>query len=48
VRTLDYGLRWDRQAGYEEQDRRSMFSPDVANPAAGDPQRHVYEGGGRA
>ena len=24
--TLDYGVRWDRQAyGYEEQDRRSMF-----------------------
>jgi hypothetical protein len=34
--TIDYGIRWDRQAyGYEEQDRRSMFSPDVANPAAG-------------
>jgi hypothetical protein len=34
--TLDYGLRWDKQAyGYEQEDRRSMFSPDVANPAAG-------------
>ena len=28
--TIDYGLRWDRQAyGYEEHDRRSMFSPDM-------------------
>ena len=34
--TIDYGLRWDRQAyGYEDQDRRSMFSPDTPNPAAG-------------
>ncbi len=46
--TLDYGLRWDRQAyGYEEQDRRSMFSPDVANPAAGGLLgATIYEGDG--
>ncbi len=46
--TLDYGLRWDRQAyGYEEQDRRSMFSPDVANPAAGGLLgATIYEGNG--
>ena len=46
--TLDYGLRWDRQAyGYEEQDRRSMFSPDVANPAAGGLLgATIYEGEG--
>ncbi len=46
--TIDYGLRWDRQAyGYEEQDRRSMFSPDVANPAAGGlPGATIYEGDG--
>ena len=46
--TLDYGLRWDRQAyGYEEQDRRSMFSPDTANPAAGGMLgATIYEGEG--
>ena len=46
--TIDYGLRWDRQAyGYEEQDRRSMFSPDVANPAAGGLLgATIYEGDG--
>jgi hypothetical protein len=34
--TLDYGLRWDYQAfPYEENDLRSMFDPNVANPAAG-------------
>ena len=46
--TLDYGLRWDRQAyGYEEQDRRSMFSPDVPNPAAGGLLgATIYEGEG--
>jgi hypothetical protein len=46
--TLDYGLRWDRQAyGYEEQDRRSMFAPEVANPAAGGlPGATIYEGDG--
>jgi hypothetical protein len=46
--TIDYGLRWDRQAyGYEEQDRRSMFSPDVANPAAGGLLgATIYEGTG--
>ena len=38
--TLDYGLRWDRQAyGYEEQDRRSMFSPDVAESCGRRPAR---------
>jgi hypothetical protein len=46
--TLDYGLRYDRQAyGYEQDDRRSMFSPDVANPAAGGlPGATIYEGDG--
>ena len=46
--TLDYGLRWDRQAyGYEQDDRRSMFSPDVPNPAAGGlPGATIYEGDG--
>ena len=46
--TLDYGLRWDRQAyGYEEQDRRSMFSPDVPNPSAGGLLgATIYEGDG--
>jgi hypothetical protein len=46
--TIDYGIRWDRQAyGYEEQDRRSMFSPDVANPAAGGLLgATIYEGTG--
>ncbi len=46
--TIDYGIRWDRQAyGYEEQDRRSMFSPDVANPAAGGLLgATIYEGDG--
>jgi hypothetical protein len=34
--TLDYGLRWDYQGfPYEEQDRRSMFDPNLANPSAG-------------
>jgi hypothetical protein len=46
--TIDYGLRWDRQAyGFEEEDRRSMFSPDVPNPAAGGlPGATIYEGNG--
>ena len=46
--TIDYGIRWDRQAyGYEEDDRRSMFSPDVANPAAGGLLgATIYEGTG--
>jgi hypothetical protein len=46
--TLDYGLRYDRQAyGYEQDDRRSMFSPDVPNPAAGGlPGATIYEGDG--
>ena len=46
--TIDYGLRWDRQAyGFEEGDRRSMFSPDVANPAAGGLLgATIYEGDG--
>ncbi len=46
--TIDYGLRWDRQAyGYEDQDRRSMFSPDVPNPAAGGLLgATIYEGDG--
>ena len=46
--TIDYGLRWDRQAyGYEEHDRRSMFSPDVPNPAAGGLLgATIYEGDG--
>jgi carboxypeptidase family protein len=46
--TLDYGVRWDRQAyGYEQDDRRSMFSPDVANPAAGGLLgATIYEGDG--
>jgi hypothetical protein len=46
--TIDYGLRWDRQAfGYEEDDRRSMFSPDTPNPAAGGRLgATIYEGNG--
>ncbi|HTG89795.1 MAG TPA: carboxypeptidase regulatory-like domain-containing protein [Vicinamibacterales bacterium] len=46
--TLDYGLRYDRQAyGYEQDDRRSMFSPDVPNPAAGGLLgATIYEGEG--
>ena len=46
--TIDYGLRWDRQAyGYEQDDRRSMFSPDVPNPAAGGLLgATIYEGDG--
>jgi hypothetical protein len=46
--TLDYGLRWDRQAyGYEQHDRRSMFSPDTPNPAAGGLLgATIYEGEG--
>ena len=46
--TIDYGLRWDRQAyGYEQNDRRSMFSPDVPNPAAGGLLgATIYEGDG--
>ena len=46
--TIDYGLRWDRQAfGYEEHDRRSMFSPDTPNPAAGGLLgATIYEGDG--
>ena len=46
--TIDYGLRWDRQAyGYEQDDRRSMFSPHVANPAAGGLLgATIYEGDG--
>jgi hypothetical protein len=46
--TIDYGLRWDRQAyGYEEKDRRSMFAPDVPNPAAGGLLgATIYEGTG--
>lgn len=46
--TLDIGLRWDRQGyGYEQDDRRSMFSPDVANPAAGGLLgATIYEGEG--
>ena len=46
--TIDYGFRWDRQAyGYEEDDRRSMFSPDVANPSAGGLLgATIYEGNG--
>ncbi len=46
--TIDYGLRWDRQAyGYEKEDRRSMFAPDVPNPSAGGlPGATIYEGDG--
>jgi len=46
--TLDYGLRWDRQAyGYEQNDRRSMFSPETPNPAAGGLLgATIYEGEG--
>ena len=46
--TIDYGVRWDRQAyGYEQDDRRSMFSPDVPNPAAGGLLgATIYEGEG--
>ena len=46
--TLDYGVRWDYQGyPYEEQDRRSMFDPNVANPAAGGLKGATsYEGGG--
>ncbi len=46
--TLDYGLRWDRQAyGFEQHDRRSMFSPTTPNPAAdGLLGATIYEGEG--
>jgi hypothetical protein len=46
--TLDYGLRWDyQQYPYEFQQRRSMFSPDVANPSAGGLKgAMIYEGTG--
>ncbi|MCM3878519.1 MAG: TonB-dependent receptor [Vicinamibacterales bacterium] len=46
--TLDYGLRWDYQGyPYEDQDRRSMFDPNVANPAAGNlTGATTYEGSG--
>ena len=34
--TLDYGLRWDLQAGYHEiHDRIGSFGPSVVNPSAG-------------
>ena len=46
--TLDYGLRWDYQGyPYEEQDRRSMFDPNLANPSAGGLKgATAYEGTG--
>jgi outer membrane receptor protein involved in Fe transport len=46
--TLDYGVRWDYQGyPYEEQDRRSMFDPNVANPSAGGLKGATsYEGSG--
>jgi Carboxypeptidase regulatory-like domain/TonB-dependent Receptor Plug Domain len=46
--TFDYGLRWDYQpAPSYEHDRRSAFSPDIANPTAGGLLgATVYEGYG--
>jgi Carboxypeptidase regulatory-like domain/TonB dependent receptor-like, beta-barrel len=46
--TLDYGLRWDYQGfPFEESDRRSMFDPNLANPAAGGLKgATAYEGSG--
>ncbi len=46
--TIDYGLRWDYQGfASEKLDRRSMFSPDIANPSAGGlPGATTYEGDG--
>jgi hypothetical protein len=46
--TIDYGVRWDyQQFPYEFKNRRSMFSPDVANPSAGGLKgAMIYEGTG--
>jgi hypothetical protein len=46
--TIDYGVRWDyQQYPYEFKQRRSMFSPDVANPSAGGLKGGmIYEGTG--
>jgi hypothetical protein len=46
--TLDYGLRWDYQGfPYEQNDRRSMFDPNLANPSAGGLKgATAYEGTG--
>lgn len=47
--TLDYGVRWDLATPTREiHDRWSMFSPTVANPAAGGlPGATIYEGFGK-